>query len=45
MLSFRPEAEKEAAEAAHLVLLPDSPKYIEDKRLRRYLRFNLPASF
>ena len=45
VLSFRPEAEKEAAEAAHLVLLPDSPKYIEDRRLRRYLRFNLPASF
>ena len=42
---FSPEAEKEAAEAAHPVLLPDSPKYIEDRRLRRYLRFNLPASF
>ena len=44
VLSFRPEAEKEAAEAAHLVLLPDSLEYIEDRRLGRYLRFDLPDS-
>ena len=45
VLSFRPEAEKEAAEAAHLVLLPDSLEYSEDRRLRRHLRFDLPTSF
>lgn len=45
VLSFRPEAEKEAAEAVHLVLFPDSLKCSKDRRLRRCLRFDLPASF
>ena len=40
VLSFRPEVE-----AVHLVLLPDSLEYSEDRRLRRHLRFDLPASF
>ena len=40
VLSFRPEVE-----AVHLVLLPDSLDYSEDRRLRRHLRFDLPASF
>ncbi|MFT7471122.1 MAG: hypothetical protein ACI8XU_001017 [Kiritimatiellia bacterium] len=44
VLSFRPEAEKGAARAVHLVLWPDSLKRSEHRRLRRYLRFDLPAS-
>ena len=46
VLSFRPETEKEAAKVVHLVLWPDSLERSEseDRRLRRYLRFDLPAS-
>ena len=45
VLSFRPEAKRSAASAVHLVLWPDSLACSEDRRLRRYLRFDLPASF
>jgi len=45
VLSFRSEATKEAAEAFHLVSMPDSLECNEDRRLRRYLRFDLPACF
>lgn len=44
VLSFRPEAEKRAARVVHLVLWPDSLARSEDRRLRRYLRFDLPTS-
>ena len=44
VLSFRPETEKEAAKVVHLVLWPDSLERSEDRRLRRYLRFDLPDS-
>ena len=43
VLIFRPEAEKGAARVVHLVLWPDSLERIEDRRLRRYLRFDLPT--
>jgi hypothetical protein len=43
VLSFRPEAEKGAAKAIHLVLWPDSLARRENRRLRRYLRFDLPS--
>ena len=43
MLSFRPEAEKGAARVVHLVLWPDSLERSGDRRLRRYLRFDLPT--
>tara|TARA_B110000881_G_C18339610_1_gene395831 strand:+ start:79 stop:522 length:444 start_codon:yes stop_codon:yes gene_type:complete len=41
VLIFRPEAEKGTARVVHLVLWPDSLERIEDRRLRRYLRFDL----
>lgn len=44
VLNFRPEAEKGSARAIHLVLWPDSLARSEDRRLRRYLRFDLPTS-
>ena len=44
VLSFRPEAEEGSARAIHLVLWPDSLARREDRRLRRYLRFDLPSS-
>jgi hypothetical protein len=44
VLSFRPEARKGSARAIHLVLWPDSLARSEDRRLRRYLRFDLPSS-
>ncbi|PCI76024.1 MAG: hypothetical protein COB20_11550 [SAR86 cluster bacterium] len=44
VLSFRPEAENDLARVIHLVLWPDSLARIEDRRLRRYLRFDLPSS-
>ena len=43
VLSFNPEAEKGGARALHLVLWPDSLTRSEDRRLRRYLRFDLPS--
>ena len=43
VLNFRPEAEKGAAKAIHLVLWPDSLVRRENRRLRRYLRFDLPS--
>jgi len=43
VLNFRPEAEKGAAKAIHLVLWPDSLARRENRRLRRYLRFDLPS--
>ena len=43
MLSFRPEAEKGAARVVHLVLWPDSLERSGDRRLRCYLRFDLPT--
>ena len=43
VLSFDPEAEKGGARAIHLVLWPDSLARSEDRRLRRYLRFDLPS--
>ncbi len=43
VLIFRPEAEKGTARVVHLVLWPDSLERIEDRRLRRYLRFDLPT--
>lgn len=44
VLSFRPEVEKGSTGAVHLVLWPDSLECREDKRLRRYLCFDLPTS-
>lgn len=44
VLSFRPEAENGSAGAIRLVLWPDSLARSEDRRLRRYLRFDLPSS-
>lgn len=44
VLNFRPEAEKGLASAIRLVLWPDSLARSEDRRLRRYLRFDLPSS-
>ena len=44
VLSFRPEAEEGSAGAIHLVLWPDSLVRSEARRLRRYLRFDLPSS-
>lgn len=45
VLSFRPEAEKDLARAMHLVLWPDSLVGKEERRLRRYLRFDLPEAW
>tara|TARA_B110000444_G_scaffold254534_1_gene287233 strand:+ start:638 stop:1006 length:369 start_codon:yes stop_codon:yes gene_type:complete len=44
VLSFRPEAEMGSAQAVYLVLWPDSLRRSEDRRLRRYLRFDLPTN-
>ena len=44
VLCFRPEARKDSARAIHLVLWPDSLRRSEQRRLRRYLRFDLPGS-
>lgn len=44
VLSFRPEAEQDSSTAMHLVLWPDSLVPREERRLRRYLRFDLPDS-
>jgi len=44
VLSFRSEAERGAVKVVHLVLWPDSLERSEDRRLRRYLRFDLPSS-
>ena len=43
VLSFRLEAEKGTAGAFHLVLWPDSLERSGDRRLRHYLRFDLPT--
>lgn len=42
VLRFRPEVEKGSSPAIYLVLWPDSLTDAEDRRLRRYLRFDLP---
>ena len=44
VLCFRPEVERGSARAIHLVLWPDSLGRSEQRRLRRYLRFDLPGS-
>ena len=46
VLSFRPETEAGTGKAdmIHLVLWPDSLSRSEDRRLRRYLRFDLATS-
>lgn len=44
VLRFRPEVEKSSPPAVYLVLWPDSLTDGEDRRLRRYLRFDLPVS-
>tara|TARA_B110000858_G_C17803303_1_gene476437 strand:+ start:3752 stop:4213 length:462 start_codon:yes stop_codon:yes gene_type:complete len=44
VLSFRPEAEQGSTRVVHLPLWPDSLSRSEDRRLRRYLRFDLATS-
>jgi len=43
VLKLRPEFGNGASSAVHLAVWPDSLKSSENRRLRRYLRFELPA--
>lgn len=44
VLKLRPENETDTLPAVHLALWPDSLTSSENRRLRRYLRFDLPVN-